>query len=330
MNSQTDNQIKVSVVIPAYNVADHIGRTIESVLKQTRPADEIIVIDDGSNDNTAEAIRRYEPKVKLICQENGGASVARNTGINAATHEWVAFLDGDDEWLDECLEKQIGLLKQNPELVWTAANYIVCYCNDNRRRNWHEIEKGKQLLGGKEYFEDYFIAHTHGTNGWTGTMVIRKDVLEECGMFRPGQLMANDLDMWWRIAYSHPKMGYNSEPLAIYHSHVEGSITQKHRDPKILLDLIARHIKLATDCNQIDRFEPLVSSLVTLWIRGMLFKADKKNIRYLLKNYGYLLNPSFKILVTILMVFPRLTAFACRTISKVIRTFNLRKKTILR
>lgn len=331
MNSQTnDNQIKVSVVIPAYNVADHIGRTIESVLKQTHPADEILVIDDGSNDNTADAIRQYEPKVKLICQENGGASAARNTGINAAAHKWIAFLDGDDEWLDEYLEKQIALLGRNPGLVWVAANFIVCYCNDDRRRNWHEIKKGKQFLGGKEYFEDYFIAHTHGTNGWTGTMIIRKDVLEESGMFRGGQLMANDLDMWWRIAYSHPKMGYNTKPLAIYHSHVEDSITQKHRDPKILFDLIARHIKLATDCNQIDRFKPLVSSLVSLWIRGLLFKADKKNICYLMENYGHLLKPSFKILISVLIICPRLTAVACHAISKVVRTFNLRKKTILR
>lgn len=330
MNLQSDNQFKISVVIPAYNAGAHIGRTIDSVLKQTRPADEIIIVDDGSTDNTAEAIRQYESKVRLICQENGGASAARNTGINAAAYEWIAFLDGDDEWLDGYLETQIDLLKRNPELVWTGANYIVCYCNDDLRRNWHEIEKGKKILGGKDYLEDYFIAHIHGTIGWTGTMIIRKDVLEEAGMFRGGQLMANDTDMWWRIAYSHPKMGYNTEPLAIYHSHVEDSITKKHRDPQILFDLMERHIQIATDCHQFDRFKPLASSLVTSWIRGLLFKADKKNICYLMKTYGYLLKPLFKILITILMVFPKLTAVVCRAISKVVRTFNLRKKTILR
>ncbi len=98
MDPSNDRQsYAVSVVIPAYNAEKYIGRAIDSVLAQTRQPDEIIVVDDGSTDNTPNAIKSYGSKVYYIHQENGGASVARNTGIEAAKSEWIAFLDADDE-----------------------------------------------------------------------------------------------------------------------------------------------------------------------------------------------------------------------------------------
>ena len=108
----------ISVVIPAFNVGKFIARTLDSVLAQTRAADEIIVVDDGSTDNTAEVVRSYGTKVNFIQQDNAGASTARNTGIKAAQSEWVAFLDGDDEWLPEKLEVQLSLPERNPEWAW--------------------------------------------------------------------------------------------------------------------------------------------------------------------------------------------------------------------
>ena len=88
--------ITVSVVIPAYNSGAYISRTVESVLGQSRPADEIIVVDDGSTDKTGEIVQTYGGKVRYIRQENAGASAASNTGIENATCPWIALLDGDD------------------------------------------------------------------------------------------------------------------------------------------------------------------------------------------------------------------------------------------
>ena len=123
----------ITVVIPAYNSEKYIARAIDSVLTQTHKPDEIIVVDDGSTDNTSEIARKYEPSVKLIQQQNAGASVARNTGIEAATSEWIAFLDADDEWLPEKLKLQTEHLKRNPHLQWTTANFIRCQCDKNQR-----------------------------------------------------------------------------------------------------------------------------------------------------------------------------------------------------
>ena len=116
--------MKISVVIPAFNAEKTIARAVESVLAQSRPADEIIVIDDGSKDNTADVIRSYGDKVILIQQENAGASVARNAGLKNASGDWIAFLDCDDEWLPEKLKLQSEHLARNPDLKWTYSNFF--------------------------------------------------------------------------------------------------------------------------------------------------------------------------------------------------------------
>ena len=135
MNDSANNRkpYSVSVIIPAHNASEYIGRAIESVLAQTRKPDEIIVVDDGSTDDTARIIADYGSKVIYIQQENAGPSVARNTGIEAATSEWIAFLDADDEWIPEKLELQTELLGRNTNLVWTTANFIRCLCDEDRR-----------------------------------------------------------------------------------------------------------------------------------------------------------------------------------------------------
>jgi glycosyltransferase involved in cell wall biosynthesis len=101
------NSPVVSVLIPAYNAAGCVGRAIESVLAQTVPALEILVVDDGSADNTAEVVARYGPPVRLLRQANAGPAAARNHGAREAHGEWLALLDADDAWLPRKLERQL-------------------------------------------------------------------------------------------------------------------------------------------------------------------------------------------------------------------------------
>ena len=115
-----DELFTVAVVIPACNIGTLVARAIDSVLAQTRKAEEIIVVDDGSTDDTASVIKSYGSKVHYVYQANLGLAGARNTGIRAATCEWVAFLDGDDEWLPDNLKLHLEVLKRNPNLVWSA------------------------------------------------------------------------------------------------------------------------------------------------------------------------------------------------------------------
>src|SRR3954464_12045254 len=107
--SAAEGGLAVSVVIPAYNAQEFLGRAILSALVQTVPPHEIIVVDDGSTDGTREIAESFGPPVRLICQHQDGASAARNRAIRAATAPLIAFLDADDEWLPKKLEQQLPL-----------------------------------------------------------------------------------------------------------------------------------------------------------------------------------------------------------------------------
>ncbi len=117
----------VSVVIPSYRSGTVVGDAIESVLAQTRPADEIIVVDDGSpaGDETGAICASYAGRVRSIRRENGGASAARNTGIAASRGDWLAFLDADDTWDPEKLELQLAALACNPEADFSVTASLV-------------------------------------------------------------------------------------------------------------------------------------------------------------------------------------------------------------
>ncbi|MHC4551242.1 MAG: glycosyltransferase family 2 protein, partial [Planctomycetota bacterium] len=207
--------MKISVVIPAYNAERTIGRAIDSVLAQTRAADEVIVVDDGSTDGTADVVRGYGEKVMLIQQENAGVSVARNKGIEAATSDWIAFLDSDDEWLPEKLKLQSNHLQRHPDLKWTYGNFY-------KKQGYLQqipahVSPGLSSFLNDEVFDDYLTAYANYGYAWTGTLMIQRDVFGVVGAFEPGMKRAQDTDLWFRIAYQFPQIGYVSEPLAIYH-----------------------------------------------------------------------------------------------------------------
>ena len=248
ISSDTNDKLhlSVSVVIPAYNAAGTIERAVESVLAQTRRPDEIIVVDDGSTDETSKKIEGYGSQIRYIYQENAGPSVARNKGIEAAGGEWIAFLDADDEWLPEALDLQCGLLGRNKQLVWTVANFYHCLCDENRRRCNVDSKLAAKVLGGKEYFDDFFRTSLPHGCGCTITMLVKKEVLQEAGMFEAGLHMAEDTDLWFRIACRRPQIGYVAKPLAIYHMATAASLMEKHRRLKFQSDLIERQLQFAS------------------------------------------------------------------------------------
>ena len=160
-----DNSNSISVVIPAYNSAAQLARALDSVLAQTRPAEEILVVDDGSTDATAEVARSYGDAVRLIAQANAGAAAARNAGIRAARGTWIAFLDADDEWLPDRLALQTDILDRRPDLVWVSGNSISCSCTENRQAPDVQPEKVRQQLNGKVFIADFLVAFQKGIWG---------------------------------------------------------------------------------------------------------------------------------------------------------------------
>lgn len=119
------SQASVSVIVPSYNCGRFIAEAIDSILAQTLQAEQIVIVDDGSTDDTGQVVRRYgDPRIQYIRQENAGVAAARNAGLNAARCEYVAFLNADDRWLPTFVETTHGFLAEDPTLACVFANFV--------------------------------------------------------------------------------------------------------------------------------------------------------------------------------------------------------------
>jgi len=200
----------VSVIIPTYNRVHLVGRAIRSVLNQTYQDFEIIVVDDGSTDNTEEVVESFnDPRIRYIRHEkNRGGSAARNTGIRASRGEYVAFLDSDDEWLPEKLEKQLSVFEEDSTCgaVYTDFLYMLPDGNVKLCQNYHP--------------EGWILKKLLSSNvvGTTSTVIVKRECFETVGLFDESLLSCQDWDMWIRIAkrYSFRKV---PEPLTKYRVH---------------------------------------------------------------------------------------------------------------
>lgn len=301
----------VSVVIPAYNAGECIKRAIESVLAQTFCDYEVIVVDDGSTDNTAEAVRKYGPKVRYIHQDNAGVSVARNTAIAAAKGKWIAFLDADDEWLPGKLRRQMELLRRNPDLHWCGANYYRAL--GPKRASVYNVKAITKALAGRDYIENYFrLAGKMRFGAETQTVIVRKDVFDELGGFEPGRVRAQDLDVWWRIAHKFPKIGYIAEPLAVAHLDVHDPVLTERRimskRGKDIRQLMARHLKLATGRAKLDDFKAFASRQMRHRLLTMIYNGLKTDARQTVDQFPELFGLHWRLAMYTLTALPKVTA----------------------
>ncbi len=320
--------MNISVIIPVYNNEQSIGRAIDSVLAQSRPADEIIVVDDGSTDRTAEAAAAYGNKIRYIRQDNQGAGAARNTGIRAASGEWIAFLDADDEWLPDKLTLQTEHLQKHPQLQWTCGNYLECLCQESRQAPALPEQRILDVLNGRPFSPDYLQTYAKGLTGHTDTMLIRRSILLEAGGFSDLPRF-EDLDLWLRIAYKHSKIGYLSRPLAIHHLQAGRHTSVIYPAAQAAHQLIHQHLNLAARMNRLDAFRPLTVFLLRQWMRGMLFDPTQApQIRALLKDFSDLLPSRVRLSYTLLSAFPYLTALGCHGISFFVRRLGLRRRVV--
>jgi glycosyltransferase involved in cell wall biosynthesis len=210
----------VSIVIPAYNVADFIAETLDSALMQTFQDFEIIVVNDGSPDTEKleKVLKDYFSKLVYIKQINGGAAAARNTAIHFAKGEFIAFLDGDDIWLPNKLEKQVDFIKAN-DLDLTYCNAYMFGEKIWDGKNYMELSKsqGKVTVESLLSFECNFIT--------SGTVVRREKVIEVCGFDENRKISgAEDFDLWFRLVKNGCKTDYQEDVLLKYRA-VVGSLS---------------------------------------------------------------------------------------------------------
>lgn len=183
--------MKISVIIPMYNASETIVRVLNSVRNQTLKCDyEILVINDGSKDNSKEIVEKYISEnsgsnIILIDQLNGGVSTARNAGLRASKGELIAFLDSDDEWFSDKLEKQLKLLNMNPEIDLLGCAFDGLYLSNTPDGSLLKININKLIF--KNYFQP-------------STVIMKRKVFKEIGYFDENQKYAEEGNYFIRIA----------------------------------------------------------------------------------------------------------------------------------
>ncbi len=197
----------VSVVIPAYNAAWCVRRAIDSVLAQDFRDYELIVVDDGSTDDTPAVLASYGDRIRVLRKSNGGLSSARNAGIDAARGSYVAFLDADDWWLPGKLSRQVAFMRSHPELGFTSTTARV------------EDPQGRLLnLWACACWQGPFIDHLFCANadvaGSGSAVMVKRSLFEQIGGFDESLRSLEDIDMWMRLA-SVSNYGCLDEPLVV-------------------------------------------------------------------------------------------------------------------
>jgi glycosyltransferase involved in cell wall biosynthesis len=199
----------ISVIIPTYNRCDCLVRALRSVFCQTLLPDQVIVIDDGSEDETRVLIARYFPQVIYHYQSNQGVSAARNKGLQLASHEWIAFLDSDDEWLPDKLQVQLEALKQDP------ANR-VCHTEEvwvRRGKRVNQMAK-HQKRGGRIFTHCLPICAMSPSS-----IMIHRSVFEQTGEFDEQLPACEDYDLWLRITARYPVLFIEKAQIIKYGGH---------------------------------------------------------------------------------------------------------------
>ena len=206
----------VSVIIPAYNSANSLPTCLDSVFIQNYKPIQVIVINDGSTDNTVEVVKSFGDKIIYLEQDNKGQGAARNAGLKVAAGEFIAFLDADDYWLPGFLGAATKFLLEHDEIVAVNTGFIV------------RLQNGKELINPdlltqkdapKEPFviDDFFAFWAKHDHIRTGLVVIRKSIIDQAGGQRADLRISQDLEYWGYIA-TFGKWGYIPQPLWVGNS----------------------------------------------------------------------------------------------------------------
>jgi glycosyltransferase involved in cell wall biosynthesis len=215
----------ISVIIPSYNSARFVPQAVQSVLEQTYSPVEVIVVDDGSTDDTRERLDLRNGRIRYIYQSNGGLSKARNRGINEAHGDLIAFLDADDQWLPEKLQKQWQCLRVHPDAGLVHTDIYRLYEPGGAR-----VHK----YCDRERFSSYCYTEFFWGNAVVpSTVLVTRRCLEEVGRFDEDIHGAStqDMDLWIRVARHFP-LSYVDEPLVLYREH----LTNASRNRRMMLE----------------------------------------------------------------------------------------------
>ncbi|MHB1653826.1 MAG: glycosyltransferase family 2 protein [Desulfitobacteriaceae bacterium] len=210
----------VSVVIPTFNHELYVNQAVESVLAQGYPNVQVLVVDDGSRDNTAAILKPYLSRIQYVYKENGGTSSALNRGLSLANGQYICWLSADDAFLPGKIARQVALMESDPKLGFSYTSFSVI---DGYGRKQHDVHSA--------YFQDKWDMIKHLMEGCFingSSVMMRRSALERVGGFDEGLPQAHDYDLWFRFLRYY-SCGFLDELLLAYRWH--GENMSKVSDP---------------------------------------------------------------------------------------------------
>ncbi len=285
----------VSVVIPNFNYGRFLSRALESVFAQTYSELEVLVVDDGSTDESLDVLRRYEERIRSISQRNQGVSRARNLGIRESRGELLAFLDSDDWWLEEKLAKEVDLLESGGfGMVYTGLRFVS---EDGAVRG--ETTDG---LSGR-VLKELALLEKPGIPASGSSALIRRECFDVVGLFDPALSTSADWDLWRRIACRYA-IGMVREPLTSYRLHAAAM----HREVELFEhDMLLAFQKMFADeaAREAHPLERRATARLFMTLAGSYFRVGRwgKVLEYCAKSLA--LNPSGLFRLAVLPSFRR-------------------------
>jgi glycosyltransferase involved in cell wall biosynthesis len=279
----------VSVIVPAYNVANCLHRALGSIFAQTLPPHEVIVVDDGSTDETARVAQGYGDHIAYIRQENAGQGAARNKGIALASGKYITFLDADDYWLPEFLKTTTAFLSTHSEAAAVNTGYIV-----KRRGKQHVGPAGLLAMRGSDgegyLLDNFFDTWAKYDHVRTGTVLMRRSVIDQAGP-QLGIRISQDLEYWGYIATFGP-WGFIPKPLWIGDSHAQGMRVgwlQKYRKRRKACPSVEEwEHRIVPRLREVDlpAFRTVRGRVAANFMYARIVAGDETGALHLLNNYG--------------------------------------------
>lgn len=275
----------ISVIIPAFNYARYLGEAIDSVFAQTYPALEVIVVDDGSTDDTPAVLATYGDRIRTIRQQNQGVSSARNSGIAAARGEYVAFLDADDLWQPAKLEAQMARFDADPSLGLVHCGAESFDAEGQTIHFWREGMEGRVAIN---ILRLEPVIAAPGSN-----IVTPRRVAEEIGGFDTRMIGSEDWDFAYRVAARY-EIGFTPEALVRYRIHGSGAHQNVSEMEKGML--LALEKAFASSDPAIQSVRNLSYGRLHRVLAGCYFEARQpsrfawhalRSLRYDARNLGY-------------------------------------------
>lgn len=239
----------ISVVIPLYNKEFSIRRTVLSVLAQTHANFELIIVNDGSLDNSLLEVERFtDSRIRVISQPNAGECAARNRGIYEAKYDLIAFLDADDEWEPGFLEKLIYLRENfaDCQVFATAFQYVTE--NPGQVRN----KQNPYPPGWEGILSDYFHILKSYTPFFPSSVAVLKKTLLTLGGFKNGVKLRGDMEMWFRLALTS-RIAYANLPLSLYHLDAENRVCNIYKPDEFIIGEHLSTLLRALDKGQVPK-----------------------------------------------------------------------------